>query len=68
MAAAVGFVTKHEAFGVITVVGEAWELAEPVRGNQAERVPTPTPGVPDPAAIENQVIPAGPLQIPANRK
>ena len=48
-------VARHEAVGVVAVVGAAGELHRPVRRHQAEAVPAPAPGLADATLLEDDV-------------
>ena len=62
-------VTGHEAVRLGSPVREARQLALPVRGHQAERVPTPLPPlVSDPVALQHHVVHAAQAQVVAHRQ
>src|SRR2546428_9588426 len=61
-------VPGHEAVGVIAAIASAGELDGPVWNDEAEAVPAPTPGLPHPAALENDVLDARRRELVANRK
>src|ERR1700724_4342095 len=46
----------HEAIGIIAAVAAARQLDRPVGNDEAEAVPAPTPGLADPAPLQNDVV------------
>jgi hypothetical protein len=60
-------VAWHEAVGIVLVVGVAGKLDAPVRGDEAEAVPAPAPGLPDAASLEHDMRHAGGRELPADR-
>ena len=61
-------VALHEPLGITAVIRKFGKVAEPIRRNQTERIPSLTPSVADPPAIEDYVFHATMLQVPAGRK
>ena len=53
---------------IVAVVVVAGQLDAPVRRDEAEAVPAPAPGLPDPAALEHDVLDAGLRQLAAGRE
>src|SRR6202158_295784 len=49
-------VPGHEAVGVIAPVATTGKLDGPVRNHEAKAVPSPPPGLPYPAPLENDVF------------
>ena len=61
-------VARHEAVGIVAVVGVPGELDGPVRRHQAEAVPPPPPRLPDAAPLQHDVRDAGLRQLVADRQ
>jgi hypothetical protein len=63
----VQLIPDHEAVGIGTVIGVAGELALPVGGHQAERVPAGIPPVVhEGLPLEHHVLDAVALEVPAD--
>jgi hypothetical protein len=62
-------VAQHEAVRVAALIGEARQLALPVRRDQAEGVPAlGAPGVPGAMFLQHHVVDAAAGEVPADRK
>src|SRR5712692_9426953 len=58
----------HESVGIISTVAAARQLDRPVGNDQAEAVPAPTPGLADPAPLENDMIDTRGRELVTQRK
>ena|SRR5438132_13334034 len=58
----------HESIGIISAVPAARQLDRPVRDDEAEAVPAPTPGLANPAPLENDVVNTSGRELVTQRK
>ena len=56
----------HEPLRFIAIIGKAREAAEIVWGDEAEAIPTVSPGIADASAVEDDMVPPGLCEMPAH--
>jgi hypothetical protein len=58
-------VSRQESVRIVAAIGPAGKLDRPVRRDETEAVPAPAPGLPDHAAVQDDVIDTGVGQLVA---
>ena len=61
-------VLRHESVRIVAAVAAAGQLHGPVGYDEAEALPTPAPGLPHPAPLENDMLDACSVELMAERK
>jgi hypothetical protein len=61
-------ISRHEAIGIVSVIGPTGKQDGPVRGHEAETVPSRSPALSHPVSLEHDVVYAAERELIADRE